>query len=266
MKHKRKGILRKRILVICVAAIVIGIVIGIVVSITESQPDQYSKNRQKLEKLEKADVSETEKAWTALEEAGKKTEIDDSKRNEYGVVVLDNVTLKKAFENTVIVGDSFSEGIISYGFLDESSVVYKRGASVKSIDELVTKVISMKPACVIMEFGCNDLTMFGTDIDGFITKYKEEITKVKKGLPDATIYVNSILPMTEEKMKEEPGRQKIDEYNEAIKKMCDEDGYLYIDSTFIVKKNSALFEADGIHMKKEYYTQWLSYLVEKAGL
>lgn len=266
MKRTRKEILRMRILIFC--AVVVVIVVGAVIAskISKSQPDQYDKNRQRLEKLEKADISETEKRWTDLEEEENKTQIDESKRNEYGVVVLDNVALKKAFDNTVIVGDSFAEGILSYGFLDEGSVIYKRGASVNKIEEEIQKVISMKPGTVVMEFGCNDLSMYGTDIEGFIKKYKEEIAKVKKGMPDATIYVNSILPMTEAKMQEEPGRQKINEYNQEIQKMCEEEGYQYIDSTFIVTKNPGLFEQDGIHMKKEYYTQWLSYIVEKAGL
>ena len=177
MKRTRKEILRMRILIFC--AVVVVIVVGAVIAskISKSQPDQYDKNRQRLEKLEKADISETEKRWTDLEEEENKTQIDESKRNEYGVVVLDNVALKKAFDNTVIVGDSFAEGILSYGFLDEGSVVYKRGASVNKIEEEIQKVISMKPGTVVMEFGCNDLSMYGTDIEGFIKKYKEEIAK-----------------------------------------------------------------------------------------
>lgn len=43
---------------------------------------------------------------------------------------------------------------------------------------------------------------------------------------------------------------KINEYNQEIQKMCEEEGYQYIDSTFIVTKNPGLFEQDGIHMKK----------------
>ena len=41
---------------------------------------------------------------------------------------------------------------------------------------------------------------------------------------------------------------------------------MYIDSSFIIEKNPDLYEPDGIHVTKEYYEQWLSYLVEKAGL
>ena len=55
--------------------------------------------------------------------------------------------------------------------------------------------------------------------------------------------------MTEEKVKEKAGREKQPEYNEAIEKMCDENGYLYIDSCFIVEADSSLYEQDGIHMK-----------------
>ena len=48
--------------------------------------------------------------------------------------------------------------------------------------------------------------------------------------------------------------------------MKQSNGYLYIDSCFIVEADSSLYEQDGIHMKKQYYEQWLSYIVEKAGL
>lgn len=91
------------------------------------------------------------------------------------------------------------------------------------IDELVQKVISMKPSTVIMEFGCNDLQMYNSDIDGFIEKYQSEIQKIKDALPDTMICVNSILPMTEEKVKEKAGREKRPQYNEAIEKMCDDE-------------------------------------------
>lgn len=266
MKSAREKILRRRILisVICVIAVVVGIVVC--VQIKESRPNQYEKNRKQLEQMEQADISETEKQWENLEGANKKTEIDTSKRNEYGVVELDNATIKKAFSGAVVVGDSFSEALDVYGLLDEGSVIYKRGASVNEIDELVQKVISMKPSTVIMEFGCNDLQMYNSDIDGFIEKYQSEIQKIKDALPDTMICVNSILPMTEEKVKEKAGREKRPQYNEAIEKMCDDEGYLYIDSSFIVEADSGLYEQDGIHMKKEYYEQWLSYIVEKAGL
>lgn len=266
MKIAREKILRRRILIaaLCVVAIVIGIIVC--VQIKRSRPDQYEKNRKQLEKLEKADITETEKQWEKLEGANEKTEIDTSKRNEYGVVELDSATIKKAFNGVVVVGDSFSEALDVYGLLDEGSVIYKRGASVNEIDELIEKVITMKPSTVIMEFGCNDLQMYNSDIDGFIKQYQSEIQKIKDALPDTMICVNSILPMTEEKVKEKAGREKRPEYNEAIQKMCDKEEYLYIDSSFIVEANSDLFEQDGIHMKKEYYEQWLSYIVEKAGL
>lgn len=266
MKIAREKILKRRILIaaLCIVAVVIGIIVC--VQIKQSRPDQYEKNRNQLEKLEKADITETEKQWEKLEGANEKTEIDTSKRNEYGVVELDNATIKKAFNGVVVVGDSFSEALDVYGLLDEGSVIYKRGASVNEIDDLIEKVITMKPSTVIMEFGCNDLQMYNSDIDGFIEQYQSEIQKIKDALPDTMICVNSILPMTEEKVKEKAGREKRPEYNEAIREMCDKEEYLYIDSSFIVEANSDLYEQDGIHMKKEYYEQWLSYIVEKAGL
>ena len=220
MKSAREKILRRRILIValCVIAIIIGIIVC--VQIKKSRPDEYKKNRKQLEKLEQVDISDTEKQWEALEGANQKTEIDASKRNQYGVVELDSATLKKAFEGVLVVGDSFSEALDVYGILDAGSVVYKRGASVNGIDELIEKVISM----------------------------------------------NSILPMTEASIKEKAGREKQPQYNEAIQKMCEDEGYLYIDSCFIVEADSSLYEQDGIHMKKAYYEQWLSYIVEKAGL
>ena len=121
MKSAREKILRRRILiaVFCVIAVVVGIVVY--VQIKGSRSNQYEKNRKKLEQMEQADISETEKQWENLEGANEKTEIDTSKRNEYGVVELDNATIKKAFSGVVVVGDSFSEALDVYGLLDEGS-------------------------------------------------------------------------------------------------------------------------------------------------
>ena len=67
MKSAREKILRRRILIValCVIAIIIGIIVC--VQIKKSRPDEYKKNRKQLEKLEKVDISDTEKQWEALE-------------------------------------------------------------------------------------------------------------------------------------------------------------------------------------------------------
>ncbi|MFQ7551101.1 MAG: hypothetical protein ACLRMZ_13275 [Blautia marasmi] len=104
-------------------AVVLMIIIAVVVIFKKAENAEetpYEKNRKTVAALEKADISETENALKELEGQDEQS----GSRKE----VRDTVELKRAFQNAVILGDSFSESIVEYGFLDTDAVLYKRGS------------------------------------------------------------------------------------------------------------------------------------------
>ena len=38
--------------------------------------------------------------------------------------------------------------------------------------------------------------------------------------------------------------------------MAEENGYQFIDNTMVAQEHADLYEADGLHLKKEFYKYW----------
>lgn len=242
-------------------AVVLMIIIAVVVIFKKAENAEetpYEKNRKTVAALEKADISETENALKELEGQDEQS----GSRKE----VRDTVELKRAFQNAVILGDSFSESIVEYGFLDTDVVLYKRGLSVGQADDLVDTAVSLRPTAVFFVFGTNDMEICEGDSQKFIEAYRRQIARLKAGLPDAAVYINSILPATKEAVKETPSYAYCGQFNEALQAMCQEDGYTYVDCSFLIEGKDGIYEPDGIHVIKSYYPAWLSYLADTAGL
>lgn len=75
--------------------------------------------------------------------------------------VLDDVQIRQAFAGSVILGDSITNSIVEYGYLDTDVVVAKLGLSVAGADEQIATAISLNPSHVFMAFGSNDLKFTG---------------------------------------------------------------------------------------------------------
>ena len=239
-------------------AVVLMVIIAVVVIFKKAENAEetpYEKNRKTVAALEKADISHTENALKDLESR-------DGSEGSQG----ETVELKRAFQNAVILGDSFSESIVEYGFLDTDVVLYKRGLSVSQADDLVDNAISLRPSAVFFVFGTNDMEICEGDSKKFIEAYRRQIGRLKEGLPDAAVYINSILPATKEAVKETPSYAYCEAFNEALQAMCEEDGYTFVDCTFLIEGKDGIYEPDGIHVIKSYYPAWLSYLADTAGL
>lgn len=173
---------------------------------------------------------------------------------------------KKTFENCVILGDSVVEAMDVYGILYANELVYNRGKSVGQADDMVKAVIKLMPEKVFIVFGINDLEYYRGDAKRFAKEYKIQIKKIQKALPDCEIYVNAINPVQKYAITKENQFEKIDKFNTALKKMCDEDKLAYIDSSPIIKGHKDLYEPDGVHPTYSYYPKWLALLAEVAGI
>ncbi len=89
---------------------------------------------------------------------------------------------------------------------------------------------------------------------------------MQKELPDAAIYVNSILPIREKAIKKKSVFQYYTAYNDALQDMCKEIGVPFIDSTALAEAHSDQFEPDGLHISAALYPYWFKNVAEEAGL
>lgn len=172
-----------------------------------------------------------------------------------------DVTAK--FKNSVFMGDSITEGFTVNEILPKESVIAGAGATAGFTYDDIGALVAKKPDNVFIMLGSDDLLMpvddpkelFRNDLTKLINKIKEE-------LPDSKIYLQSITPVTQEALKQEPRYARIAEYNELLKELAGQLSVDYVDIGVLAQENHDLFAEDGVHFKKEFYQLWLKKLSE----
>jgi hypothetical protein len=168
---------------------------------------------------------------------------------------------KEFFKDDAFLGDSISEGLSFYDFLDENSVVAEKGLNItKGIDES-DKVIALKPKRVFILFGVND-SDDRTPSSWLVDQYTKLVVKLKTKLPNSKIYVTSILPVLEKTVNNPHiNNAHINECNSGLKNMAIQQNVNYVNlASLLNESNTNLYENDGIHFKSDFYNMWLNYL------
>ncbi len=180
------------------------------------------------------------------------------------------------FDDAVFIGDSRTEGFFlnagpgdsrAYAYrgltvetVMTKPVVYQDGVKCSAIDALRATSFSK----VYIMLGINEIGWVYSDV--FIEKYVALIDEIRSINPDAKIYLQSILPVSESVSTTHSyiKNDKIQEYNALIQQMAGEQGVYYLNvAEVMASEQGALPEDaafDGIHLKREYCEAWLEYL------
>lgn len=172
-----------------------------------------------------------------------------------------DVTAK--FKNSVFVGDSITEGFAINEVLPKECVIAGAGATAGFTYDKIGALSKKKPDNIFIMLGSDDMlwpkgdpkVLFENDLTRLIKKIKEEV-------PNSKIYLESITPVTQEALNQEPRYKNINEYNELLKELAGKLSVNYVDIGALVKENPNVFAEDGIHFKKEFYQLWLNKLSE----
>lgn len=198
----------------------------------------------------------------------------------------DAVEQETWFSDAVFIGDSRTDGFHLYSgitsaadFLDHTGVsvydildekkVIRRGGEKFSILSLLAEKQYGK---IYIALGVNELGYF--DPDDFADAYGRLIDAIRACQEDAAIYVQSIIPVNTADCKKYEQRyyvtnEAIASYNEALATISEEK-QVYLLNVWepLVDENGELqaeLSADGVHLKREGYERWLSYLTTHAG-
>jgi len=215
------------------------------------------KNVTKVGNMEKGDVNGLESSIAKIDASMKHL----SRYNASG-----KAGLRHQFENTVIMGDSITEGLVSYDMLGTDVVVYRRGASLSGSFPLISKAKGLDPKVVFLSFGTNDLITYRGASAPYIKEYRKFIKRVKKSMPDAKICINGILPIQRSAINRQHSLGAYPKFNAALKKMCSDMGLIFIDNGYIVREHPKFYAGDGIHQSAAFYPLWLSNMADRAGL
>lgn len=174
-----------------------------------------------------------------------------------------NITdYKTFFKDSVILGDSISESLSFYEILSKNNVVAKKGLTVYKAEKQISDVVNKNPKKLFIFLGNNDLFEETLIEEKFVTQYSSLIDKVKRNVPNAKIYILSILPVNNKAEKENPflNRERILSFNKAIKSMTQKYNLNYINIFPVINGRENLYEQDGIHFKYDFYKYLLSYI------
>ena len=205
---------------------------------------------------------DTDVTWTNSVEVGASDAVDDS-----------------YFDDALFIGDSRTVGLSLYSGL-KTNYYSEQGLNVSSVQTksfvsdgdnklTLSDALDANPGFrkVYLSFGINEIGWGSTD--SFIKSYTSLVELIQKKLPDATIYIQSILPMVKEtaendRYKPMGGNGKVAEYNERLYKLCEEKGLRYINLNEIFADSDGNLtvtdSGDGIHLGVASSKAWADYL------
>lgn len=181
------------------------------------------------------------------------------------------------FDDAVFVGDSITEGIKIYDVMSNATVLSSTGINLDNIftkpvvktegEEKITIIDAAKAVQtgkIYLMMGANSML---SDKETFLKGYGRLVDTLHKLHPEATLYIQSILPVTETYAKNRPdfSNQKIDDYNAGLEQLANDKQVFYLDVAEAFKnENGALpTEAspkDGMHFSADWYRKWFDYL------
>ena len=120
-----------------------------------------------LRPLEQRDTGEIKAALNARDEAERQQEEAERAEQEAASGAqageeqpekgTDKDSLRRRFEQAVLVGDSVAEGFIDYEILDPSRIVAQKGLRADSAGPDIEKALDLSPSCLFLSIGLNDL-------------------------------------------------------------------------------------------------------------
>lgn len=238
------------------------------VALIESEPN--------VEDLTNEDKFYEEKKAIADAEA-KQSELDQAFAYDYSQPVQNSTVVDESyFSDAVFVGNSRTEGFMLYSGLKNVKSYTYIGLKVDTIQtskiaklngEKVTIMEALKYSNfdkLYIMLGMNELGW------AFPDKFKEDygtvIDQIKLAHPDATIYIQSILPVSKDKALHDPiyNNNNIDRFNVLVRELAIEKEVYYLDVASAVKDSEGFLPEgasfDGVHLKPDYCKVWLEYL------
>ncbi len=180
-----------------------------------------------------------------------------SKKRETYRETLRGDALWSSFDDYVFLGDSRVVGFTVYNLLPEDRVLAQTGDTINAISDQLDQVRSLKPKYIFISYGINDIGIgFWPTAEEYADALAEKLDELHAALPDAEIYVNSILPATDEAAAATPVWAGLPEYSEAVRRMCEKKGICFIDNDSLVQEHEDLYAGDGVHLQPDFYHYW----------
>lgn len=181
------------------------------------------------------------------------------------------------FDDALFLGDSLTDGLKLYSSLKGPVFVSATGVTVKGVlsaklndgSYIIDRLRNTPFKKVYIMLGINE-KLGEENVKSFKEDYKQLIRTIREINPDAYIYLQSLLPVTETKSSSHiyVTNHNITLYNRAIKDIATKNQcyYLCVNESMMNEKGVLPEHAspDGVHLTKEYYEKWVYYLKTHA--
>ncbi len=211
-------------------------------------------------------------------------------RTQYTLDTKDSAILKKTSDagsdylnETVFVGDSNTVRMYSYGLIGLDQFVGKVGLGIQSVTSdacvyfkgdttaytIPNALAKMKPRRIVVMMGTNNADG-SMKADEFIQSYRSALQAMKNAYSYSDIIIAAIPPIPADHAQYPNMRmQIIDEFNQALLKMCNEDGYRFLNTSEVLKSDngfgvSGYFAVGDIHFNKTGLNALLEYVKTHA--
>ena len=174
----------------------------------------------------------------------------------------EQVAVRTLFANTIFFGDSMTQAIGEYGFLDMTNIVYQRSATIDVLITKIPEVAATLPKQVVIFTGLNDCNHY-TDIADYRRDYVTMLQQLKASIPGVNIIVSSLLSPSDALGQVRADLVRAPQFDQELRSICQENKVTYVDSTWIVRQKNYL--DDGIHMNRTFYRVWFRYLKALLG-
>ena len=174
----------------------------------------------------------------------------------------EQVAVRTLFANTIFFGDSMTQAIGEYGFLDMTNIVYQRSATIDVLITKIPEVAATLPKQVVIFTGLNDCNYY-TDIADYRRDYVTMLQQLKASVPGVNIIVSSLLSPSDALGQVRADLVRAPQFDQELRSICQENDVTYVDSTWIVRQKNYL--DDGIHMNRTFYRVWFRYLKALLG-
>lgn len=245
------------------------------------------ENKEERPILSQVEITETAEREQPLTVSGTDKEPSSQKPSESAVsseaVSAPPVQIKPAddFSDAVFIGDSRTEGLMIYTGLHTATFYTATGLMVNTAQ--TKPVIGLENGAkgtvldalrqhsfgrVYIMLGINELGWpYGEQFKGEYTKL---IRAVKEIQPQAQIYIQSILPVSQKKSEGDSiyNNMNVRKFNGWIQEVAAQENATFLNVSEAVQDAQGNLpegaSSDGIHLTKEYCRIWLEYLREKA--
>lgn len=294
--YKKKNLLRRRILIVCSAVLIVAAIGGgaVLAGSALAQNIVASDSSSAVSELPSSQGEDPAASGGKSSEAAPESAGDTVSQADASEPAASDAPVSEAgtdssapqavepgdYSDAAFIGDSRTEALKTYGLLKNATYYTYKGLKVDTvfteacIDEGGTKMTVMDAISlhqynrIYISLGVNELGWVSTDI--FIEDYGKIIDTLKETQPNATIYVQAILPVSQQKSEQDKiyNNPRINEFNALLEQMAADKGVVYLPvNTAVMDETGSLpvgASTDGVHPNIDYCRKWVAYLDENS--